>query len=47
VSSGAEVQLDAADFGIAHALDVAAGERLTETGLAMGTPQYISPEKAT
>ena len=29
------------DFGIALALRVAGGERLTETGLSLGTPQYI------
>ena len=40
-----EGQAQVADFGIALALRSAGGERLTETGLAMGTPQYMSPEQ--
>jgi serine/threonine-protein kinase len=35
-----------ADFGIARALD-AEGEAITKTGLAIGTPQYMSPEQST
>ena len=34
------------DFGVARALSAAGEERLTETGISLGTPLYMSPEQA-
>jgi serine/threonine-protein kinase len=41
-----ETHARVADFGVARAVDAAGEGKLTETGLALGTPAYMSPEQA-
>ncbi len=41
-----EGQARVADFGVARALSAAGSDRITEAGLVLGTPAYMSPEQA-
>jgi serine/threonine protein kinase/tetratricopeptide (TPR) repeat protein len=43
----AEGHARVADFGVARALEMGDRGKLTETGMAVGTPAYMSPEQAT
>jgi serine/threonine-protein kinase len=46
VEEAVRIATEVADFGIALAVSAAAGGRMTESGLSLGTPHYMSPEQA-